>query len=187
MVENIVDLVKSDGMDLVEMPELLVNQNVNKKKQILFVCTGNTCRSPMAAAVFNARYAGEEWQAVSAGLAADGAGISRNAVLALSEAGIPSQPGNDYRTHVSHTVAEADIARAELVVGITNRHAMSLLFAFPEAAGKITALPQDIEDPFGGDAAVYRLCLTQIQQALAEMFVENHEENRGNSDPSKPG
>ncbi len=184
-MDHVVELDKIDMVDLVEIPAFDKEKNETKKRQVLFVCTGNTCRSPMAAAVFNARYAGEAWEAVSAGLAADGAGISPEAVVALAEAGIPSQPGNAYRLHTSHTVTETDIASAELVVGITSRHAMSLMFAFPAAAGRITSLPQDIADPYGGDTNVYRACLAQIQQALAEMFVQNPGEGHARSDTSQ--
>ena len=148
-----------------------------KKTEILFVCTGNTCRSPMAAALYNAKYADGESFAVSAGLAADGSGISRNAVLALLSRGIRSTEGNDYLSHVSHTVTEADLEKADLVVGITGRHAMQLMFAYPAYASKITALPKDIGDPYGGDEAVYEACLAQIDEALAAMFLPAEDEN----------
>lgn len=153
------------------------NDAVPEKQRILFVCTGNTCRSPMAAALYNAKYADGEAFAVSAGLAADGSGISRNAILALLSMGIRSETENDYLSHVSHTVTEADLEKADLVVGITGRHAMQLMFAYPAYASKITALPKDIGDPYGGDEAVYEACLAQIDEALAAMFLPAEDEN----------
>ena len=146
-----------------------------KKTEILFVCTGNTCRSPMAAALYNAKYADGESCAVSAGLAADGSGISRNAVLALLSRGIRSTEGNDYLSHVSHTVTEADLEKADLVIGITGRHAMQLMFAAPEYASRITSMSVDIADPYGGDEQVYAECLQQIEEALREMFASADE------------
>ena len=151
--------------------------NQPEKTQILFVCTGNTCRSPKAAALFNAKYADADTHAFSAGLAADGSGISRNAVLALIGCGVRSSEENDYLSHISHTVTEADLEKADLVVGITGRHAMNLMLAFPQYASKITALPKDIADPYGGDERMYAFCLEQIDEALAEMFLPREDEN----------
>ncbi len=149
------------------------------KKTILFVCTGNTCRSPMAAALYNARYTDGETVARSAGLAADGSGISPNAALALLNAGIRATCDNDYLSHVSHTVTEEDIAHAEMVIGISGRHAMQLMLTFPAYASRITSLPQDIADPYGGDSTIYEQCLAQIDEALRTMFLPKTGDDHG--------
>lgn len=158
-------------MNVLLEPACLKTGEAPAEGRILFVCTGNTCRSPMAAALYNALFAGDGSRAFSAGLAADGSGISRNAAMALRNAGIPATPDNNYLSHVSHTVTEADLEKADLVVGITGRHATSLLLAAPAYASRITALPVDIADPYGGDEAVYEACLTQIRTALMQMFA----------------
>ncbi len=144
---------------------------------LLFVCTGNTCRSPMAAALWNDRFAGKDSHAISAGLAADGSGISANAVSALLQKGIRSTPENDYLSHISHTVTEEDMEKADIVFGITQRHAMQLLFAFPQYAAKISVLPKDISDPYGGDLAVYEKCLSDIEAAMEEMTADREEKH----------
>ena len=162
-------------MNAVLEPETLRETPEKTGGRILFVCIGNTCRSPMAAALYNARYAGDGSHAFSAGLAADGSGISGNALLALSRAGIRAVPDNNYPAHVSHTVTEEDLKKADLVIGITGRHTMQLLFAAPEYASRITAMPTDIADPYGGDLQTYEVCLAQIDNALAVMFAGGEE------------
>lgn len=141
-----------------------------KKDIVLFVCTGNTCRSPMCAALFNDRYAGFTRRAVSAGLAADGSPISENAVRALESRGIISREGNDYKAHISKNVTESMLEEADIVVGMTSAHAMRLIFAFPRFASKINVMPAEISDPYGGDLSDYEKCLQDIDKALAKAF-----------------
>lgn len=141
--------------------------------RVCFVCTGNTCRSPMAAAVAN--FYGKDpknapkIEAFSAGLyAAEGDPIAGNAVLALEEAGIEPVTGKDYHKHTAHTLTEAEAENYDRIIGLTGTHAMELLLRFPALAGKITCLPVAVADPFGGDLAVYRAALSQIISAVKE-------------------
>ena len=141
-------------------------------KRVLFVCTGNTCRSPMAAALLNHTVREREivpsLLATSAGLfAAEGAPISAIAAGALAEAGVATE---EFEGHVAQTVSADMVKQADVVIGITARHAMELMMRFPESAAKIEALPMDIEDPFGGDLSVYRGCLSMLSYAIAMRF-----------------
>ncbi|MBR6728174.1 MAG: low molecular weight protein arginine phosphatase [Clostridia bacterium] len=151
-----------------------------KPTRVLFVCTGNTCRSPMAAALYNDfyrsrevcsacphPYEGGDTVALSAGLfARPGDPITPEAVEALREAGVYPAPGNDYPSHRAQNVTDALMDGVDLVVAISARHALELTMRYPHHAGKITTLPMDIADPFGQGSAAYRECLMQLRYCL---------------------
>ncbi|MDE6838242.1 MAG: low molecular weight protein arginine phosphatase [Acutalibacter sp.] len=131
--------------------------------KILFVCTGNTCRSPMAEGLFRsmlAREGREDIFAGSAGLsAAEGQPPSENAVLACREVGV------DISGHRARRVSRGFLQAWDLFVPMTPTHAYIL-----EQAGvpvEKIYLPASIEDPFGGSLSVYRQCRDQLGQELA--------------------
>lgn len=147
--------------------------NVSPRFRICFVCTGNTCRSPMAEALFNALE--KEFpheilmEAFSAGLyAAEGEPMARNAVLALTEEAIPEV--HPYRLHLSHTISESEAEGYDQIVGITKRHASELMLRFPGLSQRITCLAEDVSDPYGGDLATYKTCLAQLKKQISLLF-----------------
>ena len=147
-------------------------------QRILFVCSGNTCRSPMAAAIYNALAVakGETGRiAVSAGLcASDGAPITSNAARALAAAGISPHPTYSYEKHTAQSVTEALMADASLVVGVTRRHALELMMRYPQYATRIVSLAEDVADPFCGTIEIYMSCLSQLQRLIgAQFFAED--------------
>ena len=147
-------------------PVLQKTEEGEKLHRVLFVCTGNTCRSPMAAAAYNHKNRGSHRRAYSAGLAAlAGDPISQNAILALEAAGIPSTPDNDYKAHVATPVTLTMLGEMDEIVAISPSHAMALLTAAPQYAARIRTLG-DIADPYGGDLATYSAALADILSAL---------------------
>ncbi len=164
-------------------------QSTGAVRRICFVCTGNTCRSPMAAAVTNAlaiARAEEEGAlfphliASSSGIFAhEGEPISAGAVRALTEAGVPRLSGMDYCEHRAHRLSHEDLARYDLFVCLSDGHVMDMMLYFPEAAPKIMRMPHAISDPFGGSDAVYLRCLDEITRGVKELFFkeENNHEN----------
>ena len=140
--------------------------------KVLFVCTGNTCRSPMCASVASAKYG---ISADSRGLAADGSLISHNAVTALRERGFDAD-----ENRASLPLTAEDIADADLVVTVTPAHAKIIRDALPQFAEKIVPMPLPISDPFGGDLILYRAGLSDIEAALEMLFgADCSEDSRG--------
>ncbi len=142
-------------------------------RRICFVCTGNTCRSPMAAAVVNAiaEREGLNCLAYSAGLyAAAGDPIAQNAVSALESAGVEPVAGADYHKHTAHTLTCEEAERYDLLVGMSAGHAMELLMRFPELASRIGCMTPEIPDPYGGDLSVYCECLSAIQKGVRALL-----------------
>lgn len=135
-------------------------------KRVLFVCTGNTCRSPMAQGLLN-HLANEEKlsvQATSAGLAADGDPISPNALAVLREIGI------DMSYHRSRFLNENDIENANAVFCMTQSQLLTVVSIYPSCADRLYLLGGGIEDPFGGNLDIYRACRDKIRDALPEVL-----------------
>ncbi len=119
---------------------------------ILFVCTGNSCRSPMAQAIFNkiARSKNLRCTSLSAGFSPNPSGdISKNAKVALAEIGI------DF-SHVPVLLNADLLQKSKYVFGLTKKHAQNIILLYPKFREKVFSFPIEIPDPYGGDIEVYR-------------------------------
>ena len=142
-----------------------------EETHVLFVCTGNTCRSPMAAALLNELGRGLNVTAESAGLFPNvGEPIAENAVLALREAGVEPAPDNRYDLLTAVQVDEEMVKRSAKVVAMSESHLMALVAAFPQYISRMTVMPEPISDPYGGDAERYRACLEEIRAGVVSLF-----------------
>lgn len=141
------------------------------KTSVCFVCSGNTCRSPMAAAVLSHLGKGA-YMTASAGLCAvAGEPISKGSVKALEKAGIENTPENNYESHKAIETSEEYLERFDKIVAISRSHELNLICAYPALAGKITVMPRDIPDPFMQGQQIYDTCLKAITEGIKELFA----------------
>jgi RpiB/LacA/LacB family sugar-phosphate isomerase len=137
----------------------------------LFVCTGNTCRSPMAAAIARRRLdaAGRPDVAVfSAGLSAvEGEPAAPEAVRAV--AGVAAAAGTELAAHRARRLDAADVFAADRVFTMTRAQAEALCARYPDHAARIGALDPgaDVPDPFGRGQEAYQDALARIDAAVA--------------------
>jgi protein-tyrosine phosphatase len=148
---------------------------------VLFVCTGNTCRSPMAEGLFRhalAKRIGckpDELEdrgvvVMSAGIAAMLGG--RAAVEAVEVLG---QLGIDLSAHESQPLTEQLVRHADLILAMTRSHRKAILAEWPEAESRLKLLSTDgadVPDPIGGPVEQYQRCVAQMKPEIEKWAAE---------------
>jgi len=136
---------------------------------ILIVCTGNSCRSPMAQHILQKLIAERleipvdevpesGYTVVSAGTAGGFGGATAEAVQVIREM------GGDISRHVSTLLTREMVEHADHIVAMTESHRVRIGGVDPAARLRTTVL--HIADPIGGDVSVYRQCARQIEGQL---------------------
>ncbi|MBU4344749.1 MAG: low molecular weight protein arginine phosphatase [Desulfobacteraceae bacterium] len=143
-------------------------------KHILFVCTGNICRSPFAEGLLKrlAQKNGfDDIVADSAGLLA----LPGNSATGLAQK-VAAEYDVDLSRHIAKSAKEDIVNRSDLILVMENSHVKNLLDAFPEAEDKVFLIrrfarfgskDRGIADPYGLNYDAYRFCFLDIQDGVS--------------------
>ncbi len=151
------------------------------RRRILFVCTGNTCRSPMASALARkilAEQAGckadelekSGLEVLSAGVFTAGGGSATPEAIAAA-----CELGGDVKKHRSRKLTDRLTVSADLIFCMGRSHLDAVIRQAPTASGKTFLLDEtgDIEDPIGGDLRTYLRTARRIERSLKKRVKEN--------------
>lgn len=139
-------------------------------RKVLVVCSGNTCRSPMATAMLRHLWqqgGGSNLELTSAGTSAfPGMEATEHAVAAMKNRGL------DIGGHRSQAVSDVMLDGVDLVLTMTERHKEYILMLWPHLKDKVHTLGDyagthmDVSDPFGGNLAQYEATANDLETTL---------------------
>ena len=137
---------------------------------ILFVCTGNTCRSPMAEGLFEKYCQNEDIKSTSAGIyVIPGTKVSDFSIKALAHYDV------DISGHIPKQISSNVMCSYDLILTMTNSHCDILKNIAPHCADKVFSFGEfvggdDISDPYGCDFEQYVICASQIHSYVLKLI-----------------
>lgn len=139
-------------------------------KNLFFICTGNTCRSPMAEVIAKSFCKNENLNIFSRGILGNYSPASEFSIQAAFSNGL------DLSNHKSKTISEQEISQANIILTMTNEHKDLLLYICPNAKNKIFTIyeyvlneDKDISDPFGLDLSYYKNCFDELNYLISKI------------------
>ena len=154
--------------------------------KIMFICTGNICRSAMAHKLLEKKLEEKQIndiQVYSSGIYAENGDTSTyNAIEIMKEYGV------DLKSHIATNIRNSEIDKMDLILCATLSHKREVLYLYPELQGKVYTMKEyvgddketkDISDPWGYDLTTYQRCALEINEILDKLMekILNQKEN----------
>lgn len=142
---------------------------------ILLVCTGNTCRSPLAEAMLRARLADRPRLAETTSVASAGTGAWRGTPASEGSYLVALERGLDLSAHRAVALTPELVERADVILTMGRSHLASVkamggadrVHTLVDFAGRLPELPDEVADPIGGDVEAYRQLAGVLDHLLA--------------------
>lgn len=142
--------------------------------KIMFICTGNTCRSAMAEAILKKKAEEKNLnvESYSAGLYADnGDGPTLTAIETMEEMGI------ELKSHRATNIKYSKITEMDIILCATKGHKIQTINLYPQLKEKIFTIKEyangedgDIEDPWGNNARLYEICAKELEECIDKII-----------------